>query len=95
MTFSAKVLADLTGVAQGYKDHIALCQSIIDEGGGKVTEDGRQEMMADGLTAADSLAAHLGYVAELAGLIGVPQPVIENTVTAEGLEAVAKLDGAD
>ena len=58
MTFSAKVLNDLTGVAQGYRDHIALCQSIIDSG--------REELMGDGLGAAQSLQAHLGFVEELA-----------------------------
>ena len=81
MTFSAKVLNDLAGVAQGYADHIALCESIL--------ASGREELMGDGLGAAQSLQAHLGFVEELATFLAEQGAKATEAVAEEILATLA------
>ena len=69
MTFSAKVVSDLLGVAQGYRDHIGLCDALIAEGS--------TVLLGDGLAPAESKAAHETYVTEFNNFfasIGVDVP---------------------
>ena len=72
MTLSAKVLNDLATLVRGYKAHIAYAQTLAD--------GGSSDVLGDGLTAADSVQAHLGYVDEL-----------EAFVANEGVKAVEEV----